>query len=449
MSEIAQITIIPDFYSKELDNYRNIRIYLPYSYDTCLDRYYPVLYMHDGQNLFESSDSVYHASWNVHQTVDKLIKEGKLREIIVVGIDNNTNRAGEYCHYMPEFRTLGRMGYRKCESKKEARGILYEEFIINSLKPYIDDHFRTLKEREHTALMGSSLGGLVTYNIGFRHPEVFGKLGILSPAFNWADFNQVLGVQREPLKIWMDTGEGEAYYVENTRRVVNALLDKGFVPGKEIAYYQVPDAIHNEDSWSKRINLPLLFFFGTTGKPISCKLTGRSMIGMKGMEVTVNPIVQYDSGFIMTDIHGVFTTENPDILEIEPDGRVVPRVCGETKVKYEMDGLTDTVLYHVIEELSETVSIELDIRVPFDTPQEEKIFVHVGEMIEAKKENNGIYKCEITVPRDWGYHFSVFMGTDYIGEVDKNGIPVGSRTFKASQDMKIQHRVENWDVRGN
>ncbi len=444
MKEKPKNIIIPEFYSKELDNYRNIRVYLPRSYEVDLDRRYPVLYMHDGQNIFHSDDSPLKESWNVDKTADSLVVEGKIKEIIVVGIDNNTDRFGEYCHFMPEGRTFGRKGIIKCESNRETRGILYEEFIINSLKPYIDAHFRTLEDRDNTALMGSSLGGLVTYFIGFRHPEVFSKLGVVSPAFNWADFDRVLDVQKEALQIWMDAGEGEAYYVENTRRVIYNLLDKGFIQGKDIAYYQAPGAIHNEENWAKRVKLPLLFFFGTKGKPVSCELTGRNVIGLKGMEVTVNPIAQFDSGFTMTDVNGKYSVENPDIMDIEPNGRVIPKACGMTKIQYEIDGVIDTGVFTVINELSETVRIELDIKVPSNTPPQEKIFVSAGEWMEAKKDADGIYKCLITAPRDWGYHFSVFLGDAHIGELDKNGQPMKSRVFQATEDMIIQHNVECW-----
>lgn len=444
MSEEFKIITIPDFYSKELDNHRYIRVYLPKSYENSPDKHYPVLYMHDGQNLFDSSDSLFKETWNVHKTVDKLINEEKIKEIIVVGIDNNTDRGSEYCHFMPEGRTLGRMGFRTYETNREVKGILYEEFIINSLKPYIDSNFRTLTDRDNTAMMGSSLGGLVTYNIGFRHPEVFGMLGLVSPAFNWSDFDKLLEIKKEPLKIWMDCGEGEAYYVDNSRRVIDALLDIGYVPGEELVYYQVPNAIHNEACWAKRIHMPLLFFFGTTGKPVSCELAGRNVVGKKGFEVFVNPIVQYESGFAQTDINGKYTVENPDVMEIKPNGLVIPKTCGSTRVTYEKDWVKDSVVFNVIDELSETVTIGLDIQVPSNTPPQEKIRVSIGEMLEPKRNENGIYQCSITVPRDWGYHFSIFMGDTYIGEVDKNGRPIGSTVFKATEDMNIEYKVERW-----
>lgn len=399
--------------------------------------------MHDGQNIFDTSDSVYKMSWNVDKTVDRLVKEGKIQEIIIVGIDNNENRGSEYCHFMPEKMTYGRIGDRKCESDREVMGILYEDFIVHSLKPYIDEHFRTLKDRDNTAMMGSSMGGLVTYLIGFRHPEVFSKLGILSPAFHWLDFNQQRKVQKKPLKIWMDSGEGEAYYVENTRRVVKDLVEKGFIPKKELVYYQVPEAIHNEDSWAKRVYLPLLFFFGTMGKPVFCKLTGRNLFGI-GMETTINPIVHYDSDLIMTDINGSYTVEDPHILEVRPSGDIVPKTCGATRVTYEIDEVMDTKIFAVMNELSDTVRIELEISVPSSTPQQEKVFVYAGGFIEAQRDRNGRYQCEITIPRDWGYHFSFFKGDTHIGELDKDGNPMKSRFFKAVEDCQIKYIVERW-----
>lgn len=438
--------VLSDFYSEELDNYRKIRIYLPESYADNPNRHYPVLYMHDGQNLFDRKDTPFKESWNVHKTADRLAGEGKIEEIILVGIDNNTNRFGEYCHYMPAGKTYGRMGVLKCDTEVKASGILYEKFIINTLKPYIDKHFRTLNGPENTALMGSSLGGLVTYFIGFRHPEVFGKLGVVSPAFNWADYDKVLDIRKEPLKIWMDAGEGEAYYVENTRRVIYNLLDKGFVQGTDFAYYQVPGAIHNEEHWAKRVALPLLFFFGNLGKPVSCTLAGRRIIGLTGMDVTVNPIVKYDSGFIMTDVNGKYIPEDPSILGIEPVGHVIPKLTGTTRVRYEMDGVSDTADFTVTEELSETVRIELAIRVPLSTPPQEKIWISAGELREAVKSEDGIYRCVMTVPRDWGYHFTVFLGEKQIGELDKNEKPVKSRIFQATEDRVIYHDVESWDI---
>jgi predicted alpha/beta superfamily hydrolase len=447
MRKESEIVIIPGFYSKELDNYRSLHIYLPGSYYLKPDKRYPVLYMHDGQNLFDPSDALFHKSWNMKETADRLIQEGKIQELIIVGIDNNSERGSEYCHFVPEGKTEGRRGLRKCEISRKARGILYEDFILHSVKPYIDANFRTLRDRDNTAMMGSSLGGLVTYLIGFRHPEVFGRLGILSPAFNWADFDILLRVKKEPLRLWMDTGEGEAYYVENTRRVVEALLDKGFIPGEDMAYYQVPGAIHNESSWGGRVGLPLLFLFGNTGRPVSCKLTGRNLIGRKGIEVAVNPIVQYDSGFIMTDIKGSYTVENPDILEIKSDGRVIPKDCGTTGVRYEICGLTDSVSYTVIDELSQTVRIELEIEVPGETPQQEKIFVYAGEFIEAAREGNGKYRCVMTAPRDWGYHFNIFLGESHRIELDRDGQPAPGRIYKAAEDMKLQCRVEGWAAR--
>lgn len=440
----SKIIVIHDFYSRELNNYRNIRVYLPRSYDKDPTRRFPVLYMHDGQNIFEPENNMFHKSWNVHKTADLLINEGLMKEIIIVGIDNNQERSSEYCHIAPEYKTYGRMGAQEYSASREAKGMLYEKFILNSLKPYIDANFRTFTDRENTAMMGSSMGGLVTYYIGFRHPEVFGQLGIISPALHWLDFNQLLAIPKEPMKVWMDTGEEEAYYVDNARSMLNHLLEHGFIAGKDIAYYQVPNAIHNEEDWAKRVKLPLLFLFGSIGRPVSCKITGRKEVGLHGMGVTVNPIVQYDSGFMMTDVQGKYTSDDPNILEIYPNGMVLPKACGTTKVNYEMDGVKEFANYTVIDYLPDTVRIELEITVPAHTPKDSKVFVYAGGYHETQRNEQGNYGLQFTIPRDWGYHFEVFLGEEHIGELDKDGQPVRRRLFQAVKDMKLECNVQRW-----
>ena len=176
--------LIRELASEELHNVRKIRVYLPPSYRETGTRRYPVLYMHDGQNVFSGSGGMFGGSWEVDLAAERLFGEGVIEEIIIVGIDNNAERSDEYCHVAPAKFSAGRMGLRDYEKEKHPKGLLYEHFLIHTVKPYIDKNFRTLADRENTALMGSSLGGLVTYFIGLRNPSVFGKLGIVSPAFH-------------------------------------------------------------------------------------------------------------------------------------------------------------------------------------------------------------------------------------------------------------------------
>lgn len=205
MVQASKVITIEDFYSETLENSRKLFVYLPPGYEKHSQERYPVLYMHAGQRLFEpllKNDE----SWNVHKTADELILEGKIQKIIIVGIahkriiENN-----EFCHFISPDKHI------KCS------GLLYEKFIINEVKPYIDDNFRTMSDAKNTALIGSSAGGLSTYNIGFRNPKVFGKIGMISPFFvKVEDDHSELKLYemykgKKDLKVWMDIGSAEGF----------------------------------------------------------------------------------------------------------------------------------------------------------------------------------------------------------------------------------------------
>lgn len=155
------------FYMPQLNRYRRIWIYLPPGYEKS-KKHYPVLYMHDGQNLFDNYVSGY-GEWGVDETIDSLVMAGK-HGCIVVGIENGAKRVHEYNPYDND-----RFG--------NGEGEQYITFITETLKPYIDKHYRVLPGKENCFIAGSSLGGLVSYYAMLRYPDVFGKAGIFSPAF--------------------------------------------------------------------------------------------------------------------------------------------------------------------------------------------------------------------------------------------------------------------------
>ncbi|RIE01285.1 alpha/beta hydrolase [Cohnella faecalis] len=206
----STIMRIEGFRSENLNNERDLFIYLPPGYTESEDRRYPVLYVHDGQNLFHPAMNG--QSWNLHRTADRLIANGSIEEIIIVGIANmGAERANEFMH------PLDGVLYQNDKENITPRGILYERFLIGEIKPYIDGMLRTKPGAADTALMGSSRGGKVTYHIGIRRPDVFGKLGILSPYFYYVN---PLSLEehrmyasfpsKSPLsKIWIDLGVGK------------------------------------------------------------------------------------------------------------------------------------------------------------------------------------------------------------------------------------------------
>lgn len=439
----SKIITILNFHAKKLNNNRDIYVYLPPSYDTETDKRYPVLYMHDGQYLFKPSENT-GGSWDVHKAADRLITEGRMKEIIIVGIPNmGSERGSEYAHHEIAFiRDLN----------AEAKGLLYEDFLINDLKPYIDLNFRTLTDSSNTALMGSSMGGLVTYNIGFRNPDIFGKLGILSPflvsveAHNLQESdNYTLYKGKRNLKVWVDIGEVEGHIlVSHVRKFVDELIGEGFVPGKDIAFYNVPDAAHFESEWAARIHDPLLYFFGEIGKPVSVKLLGRKTVGLNEINVKTNSVVKYDTGFEMSNIDGKYEFENTDILDVTRDGTIIPKMEGKTNVTFIIDDIKVTEEYTVVKALSELVNVKINVKVPENTPVSAKITFNG---LELQRIDNCSCRGIFKVPRDSAFAYKIMIGNSFVNPIverDSNDRDIPYRRFKATEDVELNCIVENW-----
>lgn len=176
------------FYMPQLDRYRRIWIYLPEGYARSAQEY-PVIYMHDGQNLFDDSLS-FSGSWKVHETLNEL-----RAKCIVVGIDNGGDRRiCEYCVH-------------DTEEHGKAQGTQYLRFITETLKPFVDTTWRTLTGREHTYIAGSSMGGLISFYAGLYFPQVFGNLIVFSPSF-WI----VPGLEEEVKSILSTPGFPPQHY---------------------------------------------------------------------------------------------------------------------------------------------------------------------------------------------------------------------------------------------
>lgn len=254
------------FYSKTLSNKRFIDVYLPPGYHSRPYKYYPVLYMHDGNNLFDPSIAFGGVTWEVDSTVDFLINNNLIEDIIVVGISNTSNRDFEY--------TWTSMYLDFDDFKQGGGGRKYSKFVVSELKPFIDNKYRTLPFRETTAVMGSSFGGLISFYLGLYYPHVFSKIGIMSPSLWWGDgivFKHAKDIAPN-LKIWLDMGtheyddedpeEDPERYLKDTRKLRDIFIDLGYVEEDNLGYFEHEDARHNELYWAERLHLPLLFFFG-------------------------------------------------------------------------------------------------------------------------------------------------------------------------------------------
>jgi predicted alpha/beta superfamily hydrolase len=221
---------------------RTLRLCLPASYASEPARRHPVIYMHDGQNLFDAATG-YAGEWGVDETMAQLTQESGF-EAIVVGIDNGGDKRNtEMAPY--DHARLGK-----------AEGAAYLDFIVTTVKPFIDAGWRTRPAREHTALIGSSLGGLISHAAMLRHGEVFGRYGLFSPSY-WAAPELFDATARATLPadtrvhVYCGGKEGRGM-VEQTRRM-HALLGRQLPPG-QLGLHIAEEAGHNEAAW--RAELP-------------------------------------------------------------------------------------------------------------------------------------------------------------------------------------------------
>ena len=247
------------FYSTHLRHKRDLLIWLPPNYATDTDKHYPVLYMHDGNNIFDSSTAFIGIEWQVDEHLQCLIGAGQLEELIVVGVYNSPEREDEYT-WTPMLQDDG--------VTRGGDGPQYARFLVEELKPYVDEVYRTRPEREHTAVAGSSLGGLISFYLGLYYSHVFGKIGILSPSLWWNGGEPIEDAARMPedLRIWVDMGTNEGSDPEATIARVQAFVQRlqarGYVQGENLAFVLDSGAGHNEAAWAERVDQMLLWFFG-------------------------------------------------------------------------------------------------------------------------------------------------------------------------------------------
>lgn len=258
------------FASRILGNTRTLGVYLPPGYDAHPSERYPVLYLQDGQNVFDAATSAFGVEWDADETAERLIAAREIRPLIIVAIANTDRRADEYtADRDPRF---GRGG----------RGEAYTRFVVEEVKPFIDAHYRTRPGRDDTAVAGSSLGALISLQIAATHPETFSMCGLISPAFGWANEKALTDFERGDLawatkmRFWVDMGtregaRGGAPGTESprTRRFARRLRVGGLMPGRDYRYLEVEGGEHNEAAWAARFGNVLRFFFAAGASPRS------------------------------------------------------------------------------------------------------------------------------------------------------------------------------------
>lgn len=308
----------------ELDG-KKFFVYLPDGYEK-KDATYPVMYMFDGQNLFTTAFTP--SKWGIDDTLDELTKADKVEKMIVVGVFHAGDKRAE--EYIPYFYDMAKN---------------YSEWFVKKLIPYIDSKYATKSDRANRGIMGSSLGGLMTLYMVNNYPESFSFGGAVSTHNPW-EYKNIKDIPKRDIKLWLDAGTGEYSggkmpdgsiqpycYAEAARVITDGYISKGQIYGKDLFYYEVKDAIHNEMDWAKRVAVPFLLFKGKhEGKIKDFSLAVEAVrIGDGSIKYLVNPVGEFDNGVIYSlyktasytisgsgkiDDSGIFTLGNDKEAEI-------------------------------------------------------------------------------------------------------------------------------------
>ena len=250
----------PQFKSRILRNERDVLVYLPPGYRRSPRRRYPVLYLHDGQNVFDAATSYAGVEWGADESAQRLIEKKWIEPVIIVAAANTgESRIHEYA---PTRGVIDTTAKRKRRSRGGLRR--YARFLIEELKPFIDATYRTQPEAEATGLGGASLGGLATLALGLWYPNVFNRLAVLSPSIWWDECVICRMVDelpvKLPLKIWLDTGTDEPGW-ERARDLRDRLVEVGWRLDDDLQYTEVKGANHSEGAWGARFEAVLRFLY--------------------------------------------------------------------------------------------------------------------------------------------------------------------------------------------
>jgi len=245
------------FPSQILPDKRDVIVYLPPGYEAHPHRSYPVLYLQDGQNLFDPRTSfIPGRTWEVREHADAAIEAGEVEPLIIVGIYNTGDRRlAEYTH---------ERDWRMGGGEANEYGLL----LTRELLPWIADRYRVRTDRESTGLGGSSLGGLVSLYLGLRYATWFGKLAVLSPSVWWSH-KSILGYLNERApeiwdrpRLWLDIGDHEGRRaVHDVEHLNRRLKANHWLPGKSLHFEKIHGGTHDEPSWALRVRPMLKFLF--------------------------------------------------------------------------------------------------------------------------------------------------------------------------------------------
>ena len=466
----GRTVIVPDFPATGLGNTRRVTVYLPAAYDYEPERRFPVLYMHDGQNLFDAGRASFGAEWRVDETVDWLTEQGHIEPIIVVGVDNTWARMAEYTPSVDP--DIGEGG----------QAAQYADFVAHEVKPWVDAKLRTQCQREQTGLVGSSLGGLVSLFILQRHPGIFARVGCVSSsfwwnggeAFEWSE--AVLRQWRPGSRLWLDAGtaegndsgteeganldpdgDGVGYMVGDARAMRDSLLAGGLQFGDELGFFEHEGADHSEGAWAARLHLILAFLWGARPMPSfgAVRLWSYGDRIPVGQRVSLAVETGATRGPNMTLppswVH--FSSSDSAVAAVDAAGLVHGVGPGVATLTATVGEVQDSIDLVVEAPFTSTVTLAFRVEVPASTPAGSTVWLAgggpaLGEWSPAgfalRPGADGRWVGDLTVQRGAGFAYKVTRGSWETVEKDAWGAEVPDRHAAADASGVVEVRVERW-----
>lgn len=348
---------------------RDVAILLPVGHGVDPGARYPVMYLHDGQNLFDPADAAFGVEWEVDETVDALTAAGVIEPMIIVALGNTGERIRDYTPSVDPGRGEG------------GEAGAYARFIVEELKPWVEHRFAVRCGPAHTGLGGSSLGGLVSLYITWLYPDVFGRVAALSPSLWWnrgeaAGWVGGIVAQLDPgERLWLDAGNGEGddpdgdglrSVAVDVEAWVDAAIEAGAVFGETVGMQVVAGAPHNEAAWAARLPDVMTFLWGPApgvpdalvGGPLRWPLS-------PGERAPLRVDARWDLPLSMTvpPRAVALVARTPEVATVDGDG-VRAVAVGQARIGASALGIEAELLVDVVP--PELTPIE--VRVPASTP---------------------------------------------------------------------------------
>jgi predicted alpha/beta superfamily hydrolase len=252
-----------DFTSQFIPHPRTVSVWLPPGYDLDSERRFPVLYMHDGQNLFDAETAFAGNPWRADEVAEREVRAGRVQPFIIVGVANTVDRIREYGPRQP--------GLDQAEDWSRD----YGRFLVEEVKPFIDASYRTLPNARNTGVGGSSMGGLISLHLCQWYPDVFERCAALSPSLWWDREYFLRSASESPewlkrCRVWVDMGTREGAIeagmramARRVRRLEEIFMRRGLHEGEQFHFEEVEGGMHNETAWGGRFDRVLRFLFGS------------------------------------------------------------------------------------------------------------------------------------------------------------------------------------------